>query len=105
MPDLSFFFQEEEDSILPPVIALSSEHLTDEGVFLLENGEDALIYVGGMVNPEILHKLFGSPSLEGVPSQVIFSCIYCCKSKNNFWYLQKDAFFKGRNESLNNFCC
>jgi protein transport protein SEC24 len=63
--------KEEEDSILPPVIALSSEHLSDEGVFLLENGEDALIYVGGMVNPEILQKLFGSPSLEGVPSQLV----------------------------------
>jgi hypothetical protein len=57
---------------LPAGLALSSEHLSDEGVYLLENGEDALIYVGGMVNPDILRELFGSPSLESVPSQVIF---------------------------------
>lgn len=70
---------------MPAGLALSSEHLSDEGVYLLENGEDALIYVGGMVNPEILRELFGSPSLEGVPSQVIFSCTFCCKT-----FFQKD---------------
>ncbi|KAJ4810599.1 Protein transport protein sec24 [Rhynchospora pubera] len=63
--------KEEGDSVLPAPVALSSEYLSDEGVFLLENGEDALIYVGGMVNPEILQKLFGSPSLEGLPSQLV----------------------------------
>jgi protein transport protein SEC24 len=60
---------------LPAGLALSSEHLSDEGIYLLENGEEALIYVGGMVNPDILLELFGSPSLEGVPSQVTFVCI------------------------------
>ncbi|KAI4369729.1 hypothetical protein MLD38_018143 [Melastoma candidum] len=58
-------------SSIPPVIPLSSEHISDDGIYLLENGEDALIYVGGSVNPETLSKLFGVSAIEEIHSQFV----------------------------------
>ncbi|GFP82423.1 protein transport protein sec24-like cef [Phtheirospermum japonicum] len=54
--------KEQDDSIIPTPIPLNSEHLSDEGIYLLENGEDCLIYVGNSVQPNILQKLFGISS-------------------------------------------
>ena len=59
--------------MIPPTIPLSSEHISDDGVYLLENGEDALIYVGSSVKPEIIQQIFGSPSIGGISPQVTFS--------------------------------
>ncbi|GMY39279.1 protein transport protein Sec24-like At4g32640 [Fagus crenata] len=36
--------KEDDESLVPPVIPLSSEHVSDEGIYLLENGEDCDIY-------------------------------------------------------------
>lgn len=62
--------QEDDDSLLPTPLTLNSENIRDDGVYLLENGEDGLIYVGNSVNPAILEQLFGVSSLAGVPNQV-----------------------------------
>lgn len=63
--------QEDVDiSLLSATLPLSSEHLNDDGIYLLENGEDGLIYVGHMVSPDTLQHLFGVSSLDGVPNQV-----------------------------------
>ncbi|KAJ6813483.1 protein transport protein Sec24-like [Iris pallida] len=61
----------DDDSIISSTIPLSSEHIMDDGIYLLENGEDCLIYVGNMVNPDILQQIFGTPSVEGIPSQLV----------------------------------
>lgn len=53
-------------AILPPVVPLSSENLDHDGIFLLETGEDAFLYVGKQVSPEVLYKLFGVRSVEEV---------------------------------------
>ncbi|XP_022844975.1 protein transport protein Sec24-like At4g32640 isoform X2 [Olea europaea var. sylvestris] len=63
--------KELDDSPIPPPVPLSSEDISDEGIYLLENGEDCLIYVGNSVNPDILHKLFGISSVEEVPNQYV----------------------------------
>ncbi|XP_058078018.1 protein transport protein SEC24 C-like isoform X2 [Magnolia sinica] len=63
--------KEADPSLLPPTIPLSSEHVTDDGIFLLENGEDCLIYVGNTVNPDILRQLFGVSSVEEIPMQFL----------------------------------
>lgn len=63
-------WQEADGSIIPPSIPLSSEHITDDGIYLLENGEDALIYVGNSVDTEILQQIFGAPSVDGISTQV-----------------------------------
>ncbi|KAL5994532.1 Protein transport protein Sec24C [Asimina triloba] len=63
--------KETDESLLPPTIPLSSEHVSDDGIFLLENGEDCLIYVGNMVTPDTLRQLFGVPSVEAIPAQFL----------------------------------
>ncbi|KAL7152742.1 hypothetical protein ABFS83_04G118700 [Erythranthe nasuta] len=62
---------ESDDSIIPSHIPLSSEHITDEGIYLLENGEDCLIYVGNSAQPNILQQLFGVSSLEEISNQFV----------------------------------
>ncbi|GMI82930.1 hypothetical protein like AT4G32640 [Hibiscus trionum] len=63
--------KEGDDSILPPTIPLSSEHVSDDGIYLLENGEDALIYFGSSVDSSILQQLFGFTSVDEVPTQFV----------------------------------
>ncbi|KAJ7297452.1 hypothetical protein O6H91_Y056200 [Diphasiastrum complanatum] len=60
------------EEILPPVLPLSSENLDQAGVFLLEAGEDAFLYTGKSVAPELLHQLFGVHSLNEIyPGQFL----------------------------------
>lgn len=56
--------------IIPSTLPLSSEHVTNNGIYLLENGEDALIYVGNSVDVEILQNVFGVSTVGAIPSQV-----------------------------------
>lgn len=56
--------------LIPPVLSLSSEQVTDDGIYFLENGEDALVYVGNTVETDVLQKLFGASSIDAIPSQV-----------------------------------
>ncbi|CAH2077179.1 unnamed protein product [Thlaspi arvense] len=60
-----------EGSVLPPPIPLSSEHISNEGVYFLENGEDGLLYVGESVDSDILQKLFAVPSAAEIPNQYV----------------------------------
>ncbi|KAG6535448.1 hypothetical protein ZIOFF_000421 [Zingiber officinale] len=62
--------KEENGSLLASTIFLSSEHIKDDGIYLLENGEDGLIYIGNMANQDTLQQLFGVSSVEGLPSQL-----------------------------------
>lgn len=48
---------------------LNSENVQEDGVYLLENGEDGLIYVGNMVNLATLEQIFGVSSLAALPVQ------------------------------------
>ncbi|XVF36919.1 hypothetical protein REPUB_Repub19eG0100500 [Reevesia pubescens] len=63
--------KEGDESVLPPIIPLSSEHVSDDGIYLLENGEDALIYSGSLVDSSILQQLFGFSSVDEVPTQFV----------------------------------
>lgn len=65
--------QENNDPILSSILPLSSANLNDDGIYLLENGEDCLFYVGNMVNSEILQQIFGVTSVDGLPTQVCSS--------------------------------
>ena len=68
----SFNWQDEDESLVPPVIPLSSEHVSDEGIYLLENGEDCLIYIGNLVDSNILQQLFNISPSDEIPTQVVF---------------------------------
>ncbi|PPS06533.1 hypothetical protein GOBAR_AA14116 [Gossypium barbadense] len=61
--------KEGDESVLPPIIPLSSEHVCDDGIYFLENGEDALIYFGSSVDSSILQQLFGFTSVDEAPTQ------------------------------------
>ncbi|CAH8307444.1 unnamed protein product [Eruca vesicaria subsp. sativa] len=61
----------EEETLVPCPIPLTSENLRDEGVYFLENGDDGLIYVGETVSSDILMKLFDVPSAANIPSQYV----------------------------------
>ncbi|GLT53087.1 hypothetical protein SLA2020_263830 [Shorea laevis] len=63
--------KEGDESLVPPVIPLSSEHINDEGIYLLENGEDCLIYIGSSVDSNILQQLFGISSINEIPTQFV----------------------------------
>lgn len=54
---------------VPDKLWLSAEKLDPEGVFLLENGQEAFIHVGKAVAPGTLQALFGVPSLDGLDPQ------------------------------------
>ncbi|OAY42146.1 protein transport protein Sec24-like At4g32640 [Manihot esculenta] len=63
--------QEENESLIPHALPLSSEHVSDDGIYLLENGQEALIYVGSSVDSNILQQLFGSSSVDEIPTQFV----------------------------------
>ncbi|KAI8528602.1 hypothetical protein RHMOL_Rhmol12G0160500 [Rhododendron molle] len=63
--------KETDGSIIPPSIPLSSEHVNDDGIYLLENGEDCLIYVGSSVDPGVMRQLFGISSLNEIQPQFV----------------------------------
>ncbi|GLU01056.1 hypothetical protein SLE2022_183820 [Rubroshorea leprosula] len=63
--------KQEDGSLIPPTIPLSSEHVSDEGIYLLENGEDALVYIGGLASSSTVQQLFGFSSIDEVHSQLV----------------------------------
>lgn len=62
--------RDDEDTLIPNPLTLNSENIHDDGIYLLENGEDGFIYVGNAVNPVTLEQIFGVSSLAGVPTQL-----------------------------------
>ncbi|KAL0005072.1 hypothetical protein SO802_012633 [Lithocarpus litseifolius] len=60
-----------DQSLVPPVISLSTERVNDGGIYLLENGEDCLIYIGNSVDSDILRQLFSISSVDEIPAQLI----------------------------------
>jgi len=62
--------QDLNGSVLPSPLPLSSEHVSDDGIYLLENGQDCLIYVGNSVKPDVLQKLLGISSPDEATPQV-----------------------------------
>eukprot|EP00252_Welwitschia_mirabilis_P020316 TRINITY_DN4950_c0_g1_i1.p1 TRINITY_DN4950_c0_g1~~TRINITY_DN4950_c0_g1_i1.p1 ORF type:complete len:1152 (-),score=243.05 TRINITY_DN4950_c0_g1_i1:556-4011(-) len=64
-------FKDDGGNALPPTLPLSSENIDSDGVYLLENGEDAFIYLGKSVNADLLQKLFGVQSMDQIPDQFV----------------------------------
>lgn len=63
--------KETDGSLIPSPIPLSSENISDAGIYLLENGLDALIYIGNAVDSNILQQLFGFSSIAEIPTQYV----------------------------------
>jgi protein transport protein SEC24 len=56
------------DQTVPPRIRLSQEFLEPHGIYLLDNGSQLLLWVGSMVDPEALSKIFGVAQVAALPS-------------------------------------
>jgi len=56
--------QEGGDDLIPEAISLSSEKLEPKGIFLLENGMDAYMYIGKRVERGVLRDILGFEQLE-----------------------------------------
>jgi len=63
---------------------LNSENVQEDGVYLLENGEDRLIYVGNMVNPATLEQIFGVSSLAALP---VLASLVVVSLLQAFWFV------------------
>ncbi|XP_065854000.1 protein transport protein SEC24 B-like [Euphorbia lathyris] len=63
--------QEGNESVIPHALPLSSEHVSDEGIYLLENGQEGLIYIGNSVGSTMLQQLFGISSVDEIPAQFV----------------------------------
>ncbi|XP_062203524.1 protein transport protein SEC24 B-like [Phragmites australis] len=63
--------RDDDDSLIPSPLTLNSENIHDDGVYLLENGEDGYIYVGNSVDPVTIEQIFGVSSLAGVSNQLV----------------------------------
>ena len=50
--------------VLPAQLPLSVDQMTQDGVLLIEDGEQMLVWIGTAVNPDILHGLFGVNALN-----------------------------------------
>lgn len=55
---------------LPQAVNLSCERLTNDGIFLLDNGIQMSLWVGSAANPSILQSLFDTSSLQEIQSLV-----------------------------------
>ncbi|KAL8153605.1 hypothetical protein V2J09_011365 [Rumex salicifolius] len=63
--------KEISEAVIPTAIPLSSEHVSEEGIYLLENGMDALLYVGSSTDPQIVQQLFGTSRVDEIPTQLV----------------------------------
>lgn len=50
---------------VPAALPPTSEKLTSSGIFLLDNGEELLLYVGRSVSGEVMLELFGVDAVPG----------------------------------------
>ncbi|CAM8891355.1 unnamed protein product [Rhodiola kirilowii] len=63
--------KEEDGPVVPPSIPLSSEHVSENGIYLLENGDDGMIYVGNSADQNVIKQLFGFSTFEEIPTQLV----------------------------------
>jgi len=51
---------------MPPLVGLSSNHLTSDGAYLMDTGLTMFMWFGRAVSPTVVQHLFGIPGLEGI---------------------------------------
>ncbi|AFZ80520.1 Sec23/Sec24 domain containing protein [Theileria equi strain WA] len=60
---------------IPPPLHLTHESLTQEGAYLLENGESMIIWIGRNISPQWLQAVFDAPSFDHLQPHIAESCM------------------------------
>ncbi|GAB5353174.1 hypothetical protein AAMO2058_000015100 [Amorphochlora amoebiformis] len=69
MPDFACVEGKDGRVFLPPVLKLSSDSITEEGVYLLDDGRALKIWIGGSAPQKVTDQLFGTVQVvEGGPA-------------------------------------
>ncbi|KAL1139045.1 hypothetical protein AAG570_009106 [Ranatra chinensis] len=70
----------DETVVQPPRLHLSAERIDSQGVYLLDDGETLMIYVGHNITPALASALFNVPSFASInPNIVSYEILYYVK--------------------------
>ncbi|SCV67581.1 BQ2448_5192 [Microbotryum intermedium] len=70
LPDEVGFPDERGRLRLPPLIRTSYARMEPHGVYLIENGDFVILWIGAAVSPQILQDLYGADSLEELDTRM-----------------------------------
>eukprot|EP01133_Synstelium_polycarpum_P011537 gene11537-13465_t len=84
LPEHGTVNQQYNHVILPPFVRLSSEQITQDGVFLIEDGRNIYCWVQQFASQTILHNLFGIDSIVGYNSSKISKLFTSLNGSNEY---------------------
>lgn len=61
-----FFIYLSQGTVLPPTLGLSASHMSQAGVYLVEDGECMMLWIGKAVDPTWLRSVFGVDNVDHV---------------------------------------
>eukprot|EP00397_Hematodinium_sp_SG-2012_P002207 GEMP01002213.1.p1 GENE.GEMP01002213.1~~GEMP01002213.1.p1 ORF type:complete len:1042 (+),score=152.49 GEMP01002213.1:405-3530(+) len=64
MPEDVMELDEYDRPSLPPMLNLGVESMTRDGMYLIENGEDVILWVGDEMDPDMMYSLFGVSTID-----------------------------------------
>jgi protein transport protein SEC24 len=65
---------ENAEIVLPPYINLSSERMVRHGLYLMDTGDQLLLWVARAVPPQMIQEIFDRPSFDALPSGKVHPC-------------------------------
>jgi len=65
----------EHEEILPAAIRLSRENISREGMYLLNNGHQLVLYLGDSIDLQVLNSIFGVGQLNAVHHTMVLYAI------------------------------
>ncbi|KAI7959660.1 hypothetical protein MJO28_003451 [Puccinia striiformis f. sp. tritici] len=73
IPDACQFNPDNQKFILPPLMRASYLRMEADGIYLIENGDMMIMWIGSGVSPEVLTGLFGVSTLESLDPKLYAS--------------------------------
>lgn len=65
-----------DDSVpSPPTLHLTAEKIDSNGIYLMDDGSNLLIYVGHNINQRLAISMFGAPSFNSINPNMVRSLI------------------------------
>ncbi|CAD2095936.1 protein transport protein Sec24A, putative [Plasmodium vinckei brucechwatti] len=62
-------YDENNNFVFPPTLNLTCENMTQDGCYLVEDGENIVMWIGRSINPQWIYSVFGVQSLEQLNSE------------------------------------